>query len=1338
MPLRTPDKEDNLHGEPEADPLFPINSEASQLNETLGLNNSGYDENNPASKASKKAAGGERSEQTKADDPRQIEQKEKTGGGPVTGRAARAESNLIGKGFNVADNALPPQVRALNSVRKLFTQRRGQAAGGIAGTIALLVGGYVFISGTNYELTLVRQQAMKETNKLAAEATDERHINSFGMTARLLKNGKLTDRFKMDKLAEKFRAKGFIIELSEDKTKLTKLAYESRDNHGKLIGTREYDFSKPSLQAGRDFFGAGEDGLGREISLKFGTITGGNALTFKGRVAVKVMSRLGIKYNNWLKDHPSDKAKTRRGKFASVLRQAELDDSPTSSLGRAPPAGDDQDPRATDANGNPTNKDANGRDVGVSDDPAKDSSDAQAQKQAILDTPDDPVSKITGQDGVNLTSAFEKLRAQRLSADQALTKIGDSISPALKSSIGRSLQVSSVEYYACRLKGALAFVQNTRNVLLAYKMAKFAALFMSAADHEKASLIDGDGRQLFMEYLHEKDPETGKSYTQSGGFQSVVMGDKEAVPKEANLSKYSTGRKDNGTIGALNAAANGALIGAVVGTAACKFVNNKFVQIGSTIIGGALALFTAGTSAIASAAASFGLAVSAEMAISFSTAMLIGATTGVVLDGISESGEDAGDGLASSMGGWFGLNNQANGLRPITKAKAQALAMAADQAQKEEIANSSLFDRYLNVANVDSAAGHLALDMPSSPLSLPLNTFSIALSSLNPLSMFGKLHFGSDKVYAAENSCPDEEVVKRGIEADIFCNVTFADTPVVRDAHDDSKPDDQKIDLEKVQEALTSNGDIDGDSLEIKSDDFQGYVDNCFSGRAGILYENTTGTTEKEQAKIDHKIQTGQLDPSKPDDTCTTSGPTSANGHDYKYGQYDMYAAWYGYLVDLDNDTDWINDTVPVAAGSAAPAATTTGSGDGKTIILDPGHSPFNDESSRDPLTGLYDVETSGGPGEAHGAWVAADKIKKELDAKGYTVKITKNDENESISLGERAKRANNFNGALLFTIHADSNVRWLAYPDKNSTRVPNGSTRKDGTDGLVHPEIEGPSKAFAEKMAPIIASHISSSGDAYDATSFADYYGSAGIPGNGKNSGNTPVQTILSSVPEVYSEVSPTDLTSQGFVDGAVAAIEAAVPLSGDAAVDPTNLREDSSSVPCAEGTNDLGTQDGYTEVGGEVKKVSIKVCAVSNIQQRTPVSVQGANGHVVVNSRVSGAFYKLAEAAQKDHIDVTAVSSFRTMSEQEEQCRQNSYCRNGDYRFVAKPGTSNHQLGMAIDFYHNGKGNDADNCDGGRGSDPCTLRGDPTWEWLKDNAGKFGMKQYSKEFWHWSPLEN
>lgn len=226
------------------------------------------------------------------------------------------------------------------------------------------------------------------------------------------------------------------------------------------------------------------------------------------------------------------------------------------------------------------------------------------------------------------------------------------------------------------------------------------------------------------------------------------------------------------------------------------------------------------------------------------------------------------------------------------------------------------------------------------------------------------------------------------------------------------------------------------------------------------------------------------------------------------------------------------------------------GGGGGNIIALDPGHSSFNNDGSRDSATGLYDTDSTGGPGEMKNVWDAANKIKDNLTKKGYKVVMTKNSENESLSLSQRADRANKSGAVLLFTIHQDLNDRWMAYPDISSKRSPGGtnanpdpSARVDKKVGLVHPDITDPSKKFAETMQPIIASKI----PGYALTSFAQFYDPrGGLPGNGKNFGNTPVQTILSSIPEVYSEVHPDDLTSGKFAEAATEAIEKAVPLDG------------------------------------------------------------------------------------------------------------------------------------------------------------------------------------------------
>lgn len=178
------------------------------------------------------------------------------------------------------------------------------------------------------------------------------------------------------------------------------------------------------------------------------------------------------------------------------------------------------------------------------------------------------------------------------------------------------------------------------------------------------------------------------------------------------------------------------------------------------------------------------------------------------------------------------------------------------------------------------------------------------------------------------------------------------------------------------------------------------------------------------------------------------------------------------------------------------------------------------------------------------------------------------------------------------------------------------------------------------------------------------------------------------------------------------------------------------SVGVPCATGTKDLGTQDGYSN-GSLVK---IRICAVSNLpssgeESNNGYGVTGAGGKAVVNSKVSDAFYKLVEAAKQDGITLTASSSFRTMSHQQSLCAGNDKCASGDYTFVAKPGTSNHQLGVAVDF-NLGLPIDSDYCINVNGK--CTAKGKPAWEWMDKNAGRFGLKQYVNEFWHFSPTGN
>ena len=172
-----------------------------------------------------------------------------------------------------------------------------------------------------------------------------------------------------------------------------------------------------------------------------------------------------------------------------------------------------------------------------------------------------------------------------------------------------------------------------------------------------------------------------------------------------------------------------------------------------------------------------------------------------------------------------------------------------------------------------------------------------------------------------------------------------------------------------------------------------------------------------------------------------------------------------------------------------------------------------------------------------------------------------------------------------------------------------------------------------------------------------------------------------------------------------------------------PGDLFADSSRVSCAAGTIDAGTADGYHKG----TRVPIRLC---EIPAMASTSREARNGHAVVNSRVSGQVNAMVNAARAAGVTLKATSTFRSMSHQQQLCRDNPGCARGDYAYVAKPGYSNHQMGLAIDF----SGPKA------KGGKSCARRAtaprSATWNWLKQNADAFGFHQYSAESWHWDVL--
>ena len=105
-------------------------------------------------------------------------------------------------------------------------------------------------------------------------------------------------------------------------------------------------------------------------------------------------------------------------------------------------------------------------------------------------------------------------------------------------------------------------------------------------------------------------------------------------------------------------------------------------------------------------------------------------------------------------------------------------------------------------------------------------------------------------------------------------------------------------------------------------------------------------------------------------------------------------------------------------------------------------------------------------------------------------------------------------------------------------------------------------------------------------------------------------------------------------------------------------------------------------------------------------------------VEADTAKAYLRMKAAAAKDGVNLNIVSGFRTMEQQ--QALWNGWQRRlPGYNPAAKPGYSNHQSGVALDLNTQGSSRSH-----GTGK---------VYNWLANNAHKFGFKRIPIEHWHW-----
>lgn len=192
-------------------------------------------------------------------------------------------------------------------------------------------------------------------------------------------------------------------------------------------------------------------------------------------------------------------------------------------------------------------------------------------------------------------------------------------------------------------------------------------------------------------------------------------------------------------------------------------------------------------------------------------------------------------------------------------------------------------------------------------------------------------------------------------------------------------------------------------------------------------------------------------------------------------------------------------------------------------------------------------------------------------------------------------------------------------------------------------------------------------------------------------------------------------------------------VPATASAATASAGTLEpvpaDWSKVPCAPGTTSLPVVEGFDN-GTPTR---IHLCGLPDLKalandeeasvRTSKYHVEGADGHAMVNARISRNALRLVEAARADGVTLTATSSFRRDDHQRDlyDCY---VAGKAGCSPAAEPGYSSHQMGLAIDFV---MPSSSAGCTGGAAAN------DPSWKWLHEHAGEFAFRQLSGESWHW-----
>jgi len=230
--------------------------------------------------------------------------------------------------------------------------------------------------------------------------------------------------------------------------------------------------------------------------------------------------------------------------------------------------------------------------------------------------------------------------------------------------------------------------------------------------------------------------------------------------------------------------------------------------------------------------------------------------------------------------------------------------------------------------------------------------------------------------------------------------------------------------------------------------------------------------------------------------------------------------------------------------------------GDGRTVVLDPGHSGVDKQGQeKDPGTGLW-IGDSSNPDERRQVWETAEKIKAKLEPDGYKVIMTKNSEDDYVNLRDRAFVANKAKAAIAVSIHntpgtfGSSSTGWVTPQEV-------GGYRGSGTDKktFTNKSVADKSKQYADA---ILEERKKSEGDVQ--MHKLNFDNRAGL-----SPGDISIVQLYAKVPWIYNEVGQSGFNSDKYADGIAAGIKKALPLTGAPTVDGATIT--SGDAECSSG---------------------------------------------------------------------------------------------------------------------------------------------------------------------------